>query len=463
MYVTGSTAAIDFPTTVGTFDASWNGGGSDVFVAKLDASGAELVYSTYLGGSGADVGTALAVDFVGSAYLTGSTSSADFPITPGAFDASAAGGDAFVTKLDPLGSALEYSTYLGGTGFDRGNGIAVDHSGSAYVTGQTSSRDFPTTAGAFDTSANGAFEVIDAFVTKLNVSGAALLYSTYLGGSRGDFARSIAVDTMGNAYVTGSTSSVDFPTTAGAFDTILGCLGCSSFDDAFMTKLDVSGAGLAYSTYLGGSGFDHGFAIAVAAGGVRVYVTGLTGSVDFPTTVGALDTSWNGSSDVFVMRFDTMGPASTALVYSTYLGGSGYDQPTGIAANAVGSVYVTGLTLSANFPTTANAVEAPPWNDRLDGFVTKLDQAGAALAFSSRLGGSGSDTASGIALDPRGDSYIVGSTDSADFPTTAGAFDSTPNGQSDAFVVKLSFGLREVTDESLNVIGLQRQSVPFKR
>ncbi|HEV8306236.1 MAG TPA: SBBP repeat-containing protein, partial [Methylomirabilota bacterium] len=234
-----------------------------------------LIYSTFLGGSGADEGFGIAVDAAGSAYVTGWTASASFPTTAGALDTTFNGGsaDAFVTKLNSTGSALVYSTYLGGSGEDKSQAIAVDAAGNAYVTGWTDSSDFPTTAGAFQTALGGGR---DAFVAKLNPSGSGLVYSTYLGGSGNesnvDFSPGIALDAAGNAYVTGGTSSSNFPTTAGAFQTSLG----GSFD-AFVTKLNPTGTALVYSTYLGGSGDDQGHGIQVDASG-HAYVTGYTGS-----------------------------------------------------------------------------------------------------------------------------------------------------------------------------------------
>jgi hypothetical protein len=242
-----------------------------------------LAYSTYLGGSGQDLGRGIALDGAGDAYVTGNTLSADFPTTPGAFDTSFnVIDDAFVTKLNPAGTALLYSTYLGAGSTDWGYGIAVDGAGDAYVTGFTYSADFPTTPGAFDTSFNG---VLDAFVTKLNPTGTALAYSTYLGGSSDDYGRGIAIDGAGNAYVTGPTGSFDFPTTAGAFDTSYN----GDVLDAFVTKLNPTGTALLYSTYLGGSGRDASGGIALDGAG-NAYVTGETSSADFPTTPAAFDT-----------------------------------------------------------------------------------------------------------------------------------------------------------------------------
>jgi hypothetical protein len=294
-----------------------------------------LVYSTYLGGTGNDQGSGITVDSTGSAYLTGSSASINFPTTVGAFDASFNGGanDAFVTKLNAAGTALVYSTYLGGAGNDQGIGIALDGTGSAYVTGFTASPNFPTSVGAFDTTFNGGSN--DAFVTKLNAAGTALVYSSYLGGAGNDQGIGIAVDGAGSSYLTGITFSTNFPTTGGAFDTTF-----NGVDDAFVTKLNAAGTDLVYSTYLGGTSRDEGLAITVDAPG-SAYVTGLTTGANFPTSAAAFDTSHNGRVDVVITKLNTSG---SALVYSTYLGGTFDEQGLGIAVDGAGSVYVTGHT-----------------------------------------------------------------------------------------------------------------------
>ncbi|MFL0499071.1 DUF7948 domain-containing protein, partial [Priestia megaterium] len=313
-----------------------------------------LTYSTYLGGTASEDGSGIAVDTGGNVYVAGSTQSADFPTTPGAFDTTLNGPtDAFITKLDPTGNTLIYSTYLGGTDFDQGSSIAVDTGGNAYVTGVTRSADFPTTPGAFDTTFNGT---TTAFVTKLDPTGSTLTYSTYLGGTSFDTGSGIAVDTGGNAYVTGSTQSADFPTTPGAFNPTF-----NGAADAFVTKLDSTGSTLIYSTYLGGTDFDQGFSIAVDAGG-NAYVTGFTASTNFPTTLGAFDTTFNGIFDVFVTKLD---PTGSTLIYSTYLGGIFFDIGRGIAVDTGGNAYVTGSTQSADFPTTPGAFDTT-FNGNID-------------------------------------------------------------------------------------------------
>jgi uncharacterized repeat protein (TIGR01451 family) len=291
-YVTGQTASANFPVSGNTYDATY-ASGADVFVTKINANGSALDYSTYLGGSGDDIGYGVAIDASGNAYVTGSTGSTDFPTTPGAFQGTLQGGslpgDAFVTKLNPTGTALVYSTYLGGASADQANAIAVDSLGSAYVAGYTTSPDFPTTAGAFQTIyGGGGTPYGDAFVTKLNLTGGALAYSTFLGGANADTANGIKVDDSGNAYVAGITRSSNFPTTAGAFQTTYGGLsGFYPLGDAFATKLNTNATALVYSTFLGGAGDDGAFGIDLSPAG-EVYLTGTTFSINFPTTTGAL-------------------------------------------------------------------------------------------------------------------------------------------------------------------------------
>jgi len=418
-------------------------------VAAYDASQPLVIdpvlsYSTYLGSSDEEGETRIAVDAAGNAYVAGETVSSNFPTTAGAFQTTFGGGvfgagDAFVTKLNPTGSALVYSTYLGGSSSDAGYGIAVDAAGNAYVTGGTGSTDFPTTIGAFQTTKGGGFR--DAFVTKLNPTGSALVYSTYLGGSGDDYGEGIKLDAAGNAYVTGGTGSTVFPTTAGAFQRTFGapvCDGCTS--NAFVTKLDPTGSALVYSTYLGGSGRDGGWGIAVDTLG-NAYVTGsTTSSTNFPTTTGAFQTTYGGGfGEAFVTKLN---PTGSALVYSTYLGGSGGESGRGIAVDTLGNAYVTGGTSSTDFPTTAGALKTTSPGG--GAFVTKLNPTGSALVYSTYLGGSGNDYGYGIAVDTLGNAYMTGVTFSTDFPTTPGAIQTTFGGGGgffrggDAFVTKLN-------------------------
>ena len=438
-YVTGYTVSTDFPTTAGAFQPTFGGGTGtalfgtgDAFVAKLNATGSGLVYSTYLGGSGDEGGYGIAVDASGNAYVAGITDSTDFPTTAGAFQPTFGGGsgDAFVTKLAPTGSALAYSTYVGGSALDRARGIAVDALGNAYVTGLTVSTDFPTTAGAFQTGCPGP-SCGAGFVTKLNPPGTTLVYSTYLGGNNSTGGTAIAVDAVGNASVTGSTAATDFPTTAGALQTSIG----GPATDAYETTLNPTGSGLIYSTYLGGTDEEDGFAIAGDASG-NVYVTGRTRSTNFPTTAGAFQPTFGGGIEhAFVTKLN---PTSSAVAYSTFLGGSFAEQGTGIVVDASGNAYVAVRTESTDFPTTAGAFQ-PTFGGSEDAAVTELNPSGSALVYSAYLGGSNSDVAYGIAVDASGDAYVAGITASANFPTTAGAFQTTRGGGDfDAFVAKVS-------------------------
>ncbi len=387
-----------------------------------------LSYSTYLGGNGEDEGFAIAVDSSGDAYVTGETPSTNFP-TLNPFQANNSGGAAFVSKFNASGT-LVYSTYLGGTGSTEGLGIAVDAAGDAYVAGATYSENFPTSTGAFQTTLAGDD---DAFVTKLNPSGSALLYSTYIGGDSQDYATAIAINSAGNAYITGLTQSENpdqaFPTTAGALQTTF-----HGSAVAFVTELNTAGTGLVYSTFLGGSDYDHGSGIALDASG-DAYVTGYAESPDFPTTAGAVQPTFSGANDdAFVTEVN---PSGTALVYSTFLGGNDNTEGNAIAVDSSGDAYVTGCTESTNFPTTTGAYQTTFAGGSGQGgfgiyggdvFVSKLNPAGTALDYSTYLGGDNDDIGNGIAVDAAGDAYLAGETDSTDFPTTASACSRTARG-----------------------------------
>ncbi len=302
VYVTGSSTSADFPTTTGVFQSNTRGGSFEAFVTKFNATGTQLVYSSYLGGISNDEGLGIAVDSGGNAYLTGYTYSSNFPTTTGAYQASFNGGtnlsDAFIVKVNTAGSALTYSTYLGGKANDLANGIAIDAAGNAYVTGTTigATNDFPTTTGAFQTSYKGSSvtggPVSDAFVTKLNPAGTALVYSTYLGGNGADQAFGIAVNTQGSAFITGSTSSSDFPTASDAFKIYVGAI------DAFVAQLNAAGAAVPYATYLGGGGNDTGTGVALDSLS-NIYVTGNTASLNFPVFPSAYQASTSGGQNAF--------------------------------------------------------------------------------------------------------------------------------------------------------------------
>lgn len=413
-YVTGGTTSIDFPTM--NPQQQDFGGDRDAFVLKLTADGQQLVYSTFLGGDGFDIGLGIAIDGKGRAYVTGATGSTNF-LTVNALRGALAGDrDAFVARLTAQGT-LAYSTYLGGTGFDVGFGIAVTTQGRAHVTGVTKSTDFPTMnplQGNFGGNR-------DAFIAKLSRDGKALVYSTYLGGGGIDEGLAIAVRN-GQAHVTGGTTSLDFPTVGPLQESFAG------ERDAFVAKLKADGKALVYSTYLGGSGFDEGLGVAVDIE-EQAYITGATRSPNFPT-VDPLQESFAGDRDAFVAKLKADGKS---LVYSTYLGGSDFDEGTAIAVRK-GRAFVAGSTESLNFP-LSNSLQA--FRGGRDAFVAKLKTSGQAFAYSTYLGGSGFDEGLGIAVNRRGRAYVTGDTDSPDFPTARPILGSFNGGDDDAFIVKI--------------------------
>lgn len=391
-----------------------------------------LDYSTYLGGSADDLGFNIAVDSSGAAYITGQTLSTNFPVMSPAFGScKSCGGasptpDVFVTKLDSSGSSLVYSTYLGGSNSDVGLGIAVDTMRNAYVTGQTLSTDFPTMR-AFQSSCKSCSlspPLSDAFVTKLDPAGN-IVYSTYLGGSKSDLGAAIAADSTGNAYLTGPTASSDFP----LLNPIASNNALQGTLDAFVTKFDPNG-NLLSSTYLGGSGVDAGFGIAVDSTGI--YVAGQTQSNNFPT-VNPFQGTFNGVADAFISK---LSPDGLRLIYSTFLGGTNNDAATAIAVDSSGSAYVTGFTSSTDFPVTPGAFQTVYAGGLTDAFIAKLSAAGNALVYSTYLGGTATDAANGIAVDAAGNANVVGGTSSSDFPT-ANPVQGMYNGNTDAFVTRL--------------------------
>jgi hypothetical protein len=453
-YVTGYTASIDFPLV--TPAQSSPGGGTctdgvatiacfDAFVTKLNPAGTGLVYSTYLGGSGQDYGTRIALDASGDAYVTGYTNSTDFPVQNALQSENAGGFDVFVAELSADGASLIYSTYWGGSGDDIGTGVAIDSSGNAYISGYTASPDFPVTSGALQANYGGGDH--DGFVVKVNSGGAELGYSTFLGGSADDYAYGVAVDSAGDAYVTGATNSANFPTVNAFQPNYAGGLCAvapNTFPcyDAFVAKLNPAGSALIYSTYLGGTGSDYGYAIALD-GSSNAYVTGYTTSTNFPTTAGAFQQIFGGSYDAFVAKLDGAG---SALVYSTYLGGAGTEIGYDVAVDSSGRAFVTGYNYGGDFPI---ALPLQAQNAGFyDAFVSVLDATGRSLAFSTYFGGSLDEMGQGISLDPSGNAYVTGATFSLDFPITSGSFQpSYGGGPYDAFVAKVSL----VSSPSLSI------------
>ena len=452
IYVAGTTSSTDFPTEVPYQPSS--GGGQDVFVAKINAAGDALAYSTYLGGGGCDHASGIALDSAGNAYATGHTDSTDFP-THNPLQARGGLSDAFVVKLNAAGNGLVYSTYLGGSNIDQATGIAVDSGGNAYVTGTSFSGGWLTDSPMRAYSGNG-----DAFVTKLNGSGSALVYGTYLGGSGSDFGSGIAVDGSGQSYVAGETFSTDFPTE----DPLQAETGGSG--DLFVAKLNSSGSGLLYSTYLGGSESDYGYGIAVDSIG-NAHVTGQTESSDFPTTEEAFDTTCGTDGncnkgtgfytygDAFVAKLNDNG---NTLLYSTYLGGSDLDKGYGITVDSTGHAYITGDTYSDDFPTDGSL---QGYGGGADAFVVKLNDGGSTLLYSTYLGGGSGDYGTGIAVDNAGNAMVAGITFSEDLPTQDPLQDTHGGGDADAFVAKINDAPSATPPPSSNLRGSDKTASQY--
>jgi hypothetical protein len=408
-----------------TFSVTY--GDSDVLIRKIAPDGSTFLYSADMGGSDNDYGTGVAVDSTGSVYVCGYSASTDFPLSDTPFqDGNAGNNNAIVLRLDPTGSTLIFSTYIGGSYDDRANALALDSQGNVYVTGGAISVDFPTSAGAYQAALKGG---IDCFVVEFDSRGNGI-FSTFIGGGSDDQANGIAVDNQGNSYITGQTVSDSYPQVNASFQH-----SRHGGSDAFVTELSADGSTLVYSTFAGGGGDDIGYGIAVSQAG-QAYVVGTTTSSDFPTTNGAYQRGYNGSGDIFVLAYSANGQN---LTFSTYLGSHGVEDGNSIALDSSNNIYVAGDTNSDQYPVTADAVQ----RNRKGGFdaiVSVLDPTGSRLLYSTFFGGSGDDTGSAIAVDPFANVYLTGITISFDYPLTPGAVQRQPGtGTRDAFFAKVGF------------------------
>ena len=490
-FIGGMTSSLDFPVTTATaFQSSFVLAGGCGFVTEIDPTGTHQLYSTFLCGAtpgNTNIGNAfdevfgVAVDSSGKVYVTGLTDSIDFPTKNGLTSSAAVNGDVFLSKLDPSASgaaSLVYSTAFGGLSGTEGLGIAVDNSGNAYIVGQTFSTpgpiangSFPVTAGAFQStlSSGGA----DAFLTRIDTTqsgDAGLIYSTYLGGNGansptsiypGDLAIGVAVDNAHNAYVAGITASTDFPTIHGFQSNLT---AGNTQNAGFVARIDTTkanGASLVYSTYLSGSVFDDVLGLALGPNNV-VYVTGMTESLDFPTTPGAFQTTGAAKGVAFVTLIDTGMSGIGSLGYSTFFGGTGGDSGFGIATDSSGNAYVAGTTASSDFPISPNVIPRTIPNPAGTPFVLKLSPKGNGTAdrtYASYFGGSGNgklaDMGYAIAVDSDRNAYITGATSSGNMPKTSGAFQTSLKGSSDAFVAKLPLALPVVVSPTTADFGTQ--------
>ena len=482
-YVVGITGSSGFPTQDAR-DTSFGPNPlgiamafGDAFVTKIAADGKTLVYSTFLGGNGADGGNAIAIDGTGNVVVCGATSSTDFPLV-NAYQTSLRGSviqnAMFITKLSATGKDVLYSTLFGG-GSDlfeitfEGMGLALDSKGLIYIAGQTTSKNLRTLNAAQPNSGGGE---VDGFVAKFNPSatsgGASLVYSTYLGGSSNDTGLAVVPDSDGNAYVRGGTCSSNFPTTANAYQ-----ISRRGNCDAFLTKVSSDGKQFLYSTYLGGSGFEYGVltgassgplaelvgsmgatiptiyssefggsaygsGLALDADGV-LHITGATTSTDFPVTAGCYQsTSKGGGLEAFYVKMDIRKTGAAQLLYATYLGGNNFDRALAVAVDSKGQAFIRGETRSSDFPATSDATQKTIGGG-YDAFLTKFDSTGK-VTFSTFLGGNNDEQGLfGVKLDPAGNVYIAGASKSSNYPTTAGAYQTTNKGGWDAVVTKIEF------------------------
>ena len=419
-YVSGMTSSTNFP--VQGAPTSTNGGGQDLFVTKMSLAGNSLTYSTYIGGVGTEVANDIAVSGAGTVYITGSTTSINYPVVTPTIAAQVGGTDAFLTKLTSAGNAIVYSTYWGSTGFEEGTAVTVDPADNAYIAGNTSAPNFPTQTPFQAALAGGT----DGFMTKFSVAGNSIVYSTYLGGANDDRVFDMAVADDAAVFVVGSSTSPNFPTTPASVQPAL-----AGGRDGFLTHFSLAGNALLYSTFLGGSGDEEVFGMIIDAP-MNAYLTGRTTSTNFPILTPVQLLNGGGANDAFVTKIN---PPGVAIVYSTYLGGAGDDQGQGIAIDATRNAFVTGSTTSPNFPRRDSiqvGLSGPS-----DAFVSKLNLAGTALVYSTYLGGSSADAGFGIGVDLVGSAYVAGFTESSDF-ATLNPFQAALGGARDAFVSKLA-------------------------
>ena len=413
---TGGTGSLIYPVTEGAYQIA-NAGSTDIFVTKLEADGTDLIFSTYIGGSGAESALGCAYDNLDNVYVVGYGGSTNIPVSDSAFQiANAGSNDINIFKLSADGTELLYGTYLGGSGSEMVYTIDVDASYNAYVIGYTPSTNYPVTEGAFQTVHGGGTQ--DVIVTKIAPDGRSLVYSTFIGGTLADQCYGNRVTPDGFCFVAGQTVSTNFPVTEGAFQTTYG----GGTWDAFLLKLNQTGTGLVFSTYIGGELDDWGMRPDFDAAG-NAYMAGYTQSLGYPTTPNSFQpTHGGGGFDAFVTKFN---PTGTELIYSTFIGGTGVDYARGLAVDSDGWAVFGGRTTSANYPVTADAQQAAFAGGADDAIVTMINPNGTNLQYSSYFGGTGSEYARGIDYDEAGNAFPVGYAGSADFPVTPGAYQET--------------------------------------
>lgn len=433
-YITGSTKSADFDTITGAYQQSFNGLW-DAFITKFNTSGTAIIYSTFIGGSSAEHSRTISIDQSGNAYITGYTASPDFCVTSGAFQTTPTGvndTETFVTKLNPSGTSLIFSTLIGGNNDDQSFDLVLDKFNNVYISGWTASSDFDVTLGAYKTVHSGG--IYDVYVSKFNSSGSSLLFSTFLGGSSDEAGRAITIDSLLNVYVGGETYSPNFDITPGAFQ-VNSINLASGNSDAFVTKLNSSGSNIIYSSYLAGTSGEVIIGLVVDSLN-NLYAVGGTSSTDFPVSSGCLQPLHGNAGNTqnsFITKFNTSG---SNLVFSTFFGGNNTEIAYDIDMDRSGDIYLTGITSSSNFYTTPTAYQ--PASFIASAFISKFNHNATSVLYSSCFRGSSYQVAYGLALDSQKRIYITGETNSNDFPVTTGAYQATNQGANfDAFLLKL--------------------------
>jgi PKD repeat protein len=454
--VAGQTNTTDFPVTTGAFQTSNAGGETDMFVLRMAADGSDVEWATYLGGTNADFPYDIAVDGNGLPVVVGRTNSTDFPTTAGSYDPDHNGSDleGFLLKLNGDGASLSFSTFLGGNMTDEITAVAIDGTDAIYLAGNTLSKDMPVTAGAaFPNHTGFSF---DAFVAKVRSDGSAIEDLTYLGGTKWDVALTLDVDDSGAIYVGGETISTDFPATNGSFQDFL---MNNLTRDGFIAKLAPGMDSLAWASYIGGLASDYVEFLHVDGNG-SVYAAGDTESGDFPVTNGSFQMVLEGGTETFMLRMAANG---SALEYATFVGGGDREYCEGFAVDDQGRALVVGSTLSPDFP-TMSGVHQEAKMGQFDTFCFRLAYDGATPLYSTYLGGTNWDLANGVAMDGSGNAYIVGATDSTNFPTTTGAYQENHGGRVDVFITQLDLfldTLRPTAVPGTDMIVDQHETVDF--
>lgn len=468
VFVAGGTYSSDFPVSAGVVDEDHNYN-EDAFITKFNSDLSQIIASTFFGGNADDVkrgGPRIMLDGTGNVFIVSQTTSSNFPVTAGAYDETYNGNeDIYISKFSNDLSQLLSSSFIGTSGYDQACSMVFDSDDNLFIAGHTRSSGFPTTSGAYDRTFNGLGTQIwggDIIVAKFSNDLSSLMASTFLGGSEWDDGGYITVDNDDNVFVTGTTKSSNFPTTANVFDKTYNGAGYGG--DIFLSKLNNDLSGLLASTYLGGNDNDWGYAVAVNQSG-SVYLSGHIPSPDFPTTSGAYKEEYNGiggadtGDDSFVSKFDN---DLTTLEASTFLGGTGWENGNSLAIDNEGHIYVSGNTNSNDFPVSENAFQNSnkgggfAWGGEI--FLSKMDAGLTTLIASTYFGGSNNEMVSHMVMDTEGNIYFAGYTQSSDFPVTSNAYDNTYNGgDSDAFVSKIEGNLADSTQSDIKD---ENESIP---